>query len=282
MKKRELKTKKKSKITSKKQSVKTLSKKQSVKIPSKKQHLKPIKKNIASSIERVSTGISGFDSLIQGGFIKNSINLLVGSSGCGKSIFSIQFLIEGIKNKERVLYITFEEKKKTFYKNLKEIGIDLETLEKQGYFFFLEYTPEKVRTMLEEGGGSIENIVLLKKINRVVIDSITSFELLFEKDLEKREAALSLFSLLRKWNCTSLLNYEGSPFFEKKSTSRVLDFESDSIILLYLLRGKQERERFIEILKMRGTNHSLHTHSYSIGNKGILVSTKSSKGITNR
>ena len=230
-------------------------------------------------ILRVSTGIAGLDNLIEGGFVKNSINLLIGGSGCGKSIFSIQFLIEGIKHKERVLYITFEEKKKAFFENIKEVGINLEKLEKQGFFFFLEYTPEKVRTMLEEGGGAIENIVLTKKISRLVIDSITSFELLFDKEIEKREAVLSLFSLLRKWQCTSLLTYEGSPFLEKRSTSRVLDFESDSMVLLYLLRGKEKRGRFLEILKMRGTNHSLHTHSYSISNNGINVSLQKSEGI---
>jgi len=241
--------------------------------------LKTVKKK---STKRVSTGIKGLDALIQGGFVKDSINLLIGGSGCGKSIFSIQFLIQGIKNKEKVLYITFEEKKNGFYENIKEVGIDLEKLEKLGYFFFLEYTPEKVKTMLEEGGGAIENIVLSKKISRLVIDSITSFELLFDKEIEKREAVLSLFSLLRKWQVTALLTYEGSPFIEKRATSRVLDFESDSMILLYLLRGKEERGRYLEILKMRGTNHSLHTHAYSISKSGIDVSTEKSQGIINK
>jgi circadian clock protein KaiC len=248
-----------------------------VKGAEEKPALRPVKRTF--HIRRISTGIAGLNTLIEGGFAKESINLLIGGSGCGKSIFSIQFLIEGIRHKEKVLYITFEEKKEGFYKNIKEIGIDLVRLEELGYFHFLEYTPEKVKTMLDEGGGAIENIVLTKKISRLVIDSITSFELLFDKEIEKREAVLSLFSLLRKWQVTALLTYEGSPFLEKRPTSRVLDFESDSMILLYLLRGEEERGRYLEILKMRGTNHSLHTHTYTIGDKGISVSTKKSPGI---
>jgi circadian clock protein KaiC len=220
---------------------------------------------------RVSSGVSGFDDLIEGGFEKNSTNLIVGGSGCGKTIFSLQFLVDGAKKGEKALYITFEEKKNEVYSNMLEFGINLLELEKQGLFFFLEYTPEKVRTMLEEGGGSIENIVLTKKIQRIVIDSITSFELLFEKELEKREAALELFGLIRKWNCTSLLTYEGSPSAEKKETSRVFDFESDSIALLYLVKRKNQRHRFLEVLKMRGTKHSLDVHAYHIGEKGIVV-----------
>jgi len=233
---------------------------------------------INKKLERIPTGIKSFDSIIEGGFWKNSTNLLVGSSGAGKSIFAVEFLINGIKKGERALYVTFEEKKSEVYANMKRFGWDLETYEKQGKFVFLEYTPEKVRTMLEEGGGIIENIVLTKKITRMVIDSITSFELLFEKELQKRESALALFDLIRKWDVTSLLTYEGIPTCERKETSRILDFESDSIILLYFERGKDQRNRFLEVLKMRGTNHSLDIFPFSIDKSGITISKKKYKG----
>ena len=223
-------------------------------------------------IERIPTGIGNFDSLIEGGFEKDSTNLIVGGSGSGKSIFAIKFLVEGIKRGERCLYITFEEKKSEFYENMLRFGWDLEKAEKQGRFVFLEYTPEKVKTMLEEGGGIIESIVLRKKITRLVIDSITSFELLFESEIEKREAALALFGMLRRWNCTSLLTYEGEPAEERKASSRALEFESDSIVLLYFVRAKKQRERFIEVLKMRGTNHSRNIYPFTIGKTGIDIS----------
>jgi circadian clock protein KaiC len=228
---------------------------------------------------KVPTGISDFDDLVAGGYRMHSINLLVGGSGAGKSIFSIQFLLEGIKRGENALYITFEEKKEEFYTNLSEFGFNLEGLEKEGKFFFLEYTPEKVKTMLEEGGGLIETVVLTKKIKRIVIDSITSLMLLFDNDLEKREAALELFTLLRKWECTTLLTYEGNPLEGRvTASSRVVDFESDSITLLYFVRGQKKRLRFLEILKMRGVNHSLSIHPYEIGTKGFRVSKETYEG----
>jgi circadian clock protein KaiC len=231
-----------------------------------------------STNERVATGIKNFDSLIEDGFEKNSTNLIVGSSGSGKTIFAVEFLIEGIKKGENCLYITFEEGKDEFYSNMLDFGWDLAKYEKEGKFFFLEYTPEKVRTMLEEGGGTIESVVLTKKIKRIVIDSITSFELLFEKELEKRESALSLFNMLSKWDCTSLLTYEGTPSPEKKVTSRVLDFESDSIVLLYFVREKKQRNRYLEVLKMRGTKHSLFIYPFTIEKSGIVVSDKTYEG----
>ena len=103
-------------------------------------------------VSRVATGIYGLDKLIEGGFKKNSTNLVAGGPGSGKTIFAIQFLVEGVKKGEPGIYITFEEKK----------------------FVFLEYTPEQVKKILTEGGGLIESVIEKLKITRLVIDSISS------------------------------------------------------------------------------------------------------------
>ena len=219
---------------------------------------------------RVSTGIKKFDNLIQGGFLKNSTNLLVGRSGSGKSIFAVQFLIEGIKKGENCLFISFEEKREDFFGHMKSLGLNLEDLERKGKFFFLEYTPSKVRVMLDEGGGAIESIVLKNKVQRIVLDSVSSLMLLFEKDLEKKEAMFFLSNLTKSWNCTTLLTYEENLSLER-DTSRILDLETDSIILFYFLREAHKRGRFFEILKMRGTSHSLDLHHFRIENNGIIV-----------
>ncbi len=229
-------------------------------------------------IKRVPTGIPNFDRLIEGGFEENSINLVVGDSGSGKTIFATHFLMNAINENENCLYITFEEKKEEFYNNMLNFGWDLEAMEERGRFIFLEYTPEKVKTMLEEGGGTIESIVLRKKISRIVIDSITSFALLFEDDLKKREAALELFNMLRKWGCTCLLTYEEEPSDGDKSQSKTIEFESDSIIAIYFLRAGKERRRYIEILKMRGTKHSREIYPFDLNKSGIIVSKEPYEG----
>jgi len=240
----------------------------------KKMRVKKKIKNIKKT-EKINSGIPGFDKLIEGGFEKNSVNLIIGNSGSGKTIFAVQFLIEGIKNGEKCLYVTFEEKKEEFYRNMLDFGWNLSELEKQGKFTFLEYTPEKVKTMLEEGGGMIESLILDKKIARIVIDSITSFALLFAQELDKREAALSLFDMIRKWNCTSFLTLEENTVDRKEGSSSSLEFEVDSIILLYFVRCKEERERFIEVLKMRGTKHSTEVYPFEISKNGIILGSKS-------
>ena len=231
-------------------------------------------------IVRVSTGIKNLDKITEGGFCKDSTNLVVGGSGNGKSVFAIQFLLEGIKNGESVLYISFEEKKREFYNNVSELGWDLEKYEKEGKFFFLYYTPQKVRNMLEEGGGDIESIVLTKGVTRIAMDSITAFVMLFENEVAMREGTLALFSMLRSWTCTSLLIYERDPLIDEREKSRILEFETDSLILLYFTRlNKSDRERFLEVYKMRGTNHSTSIYPYKISTgKGITVAEKPFNG----
>jgi len=242
-------------------------------LPTKKSSIKKRRK------ERVSTGIKNLDKIIGGGFMKNSTNLVVGGSGNGKSIFSLQFLVEGIKKGESVLYISFEEKKDEFYANMLGLGWDLEKYEKTGKFFFLSYTPQKVRTMLEEGGGEVESIVLTRKVDRIAMDSITAFVLLFKDPVAMREGTLSLFSMLRSWTCTSLLVYERDPLIDEREKSRVLEFETDSLIFLYFIRIKDIRERYLEVYKMRGTDHSKSIYPYTIKTKaGINLSSKPYKG----
>ena len=222
--------------------------------------------------ERVPTHIPGFDKLVDGGFKNGSINLIIGGAGSGKTIFSVAYLVNGIlKHKEPGLYITFEEKREELYENMSEFGWDLAKLEKDKMFIFLEYSPERVKRLLVEGGGLIENIITKYKIKRLVIDSITSFVLLYQDELMKKEASLSLFSLLRSWDCTTLLTSEKYIVNMEKVESGGLEFEVDSIILMYHIKEHGIRKRAMEVLKMRGTKHEIKTLKMEINDKGVIV-----------
>ena len=65
---------------------------------------------IGKVINRVKTGISGFDGLIEGGIPAGFFVVVTGPPGTGKTTFSLQFLLEGVKNKEKCIYFSFEEK----------------------------------------------------------------------------------------------------------------------------------------------------------------------------
>jgi len=246
---------------------------------SKKAVKKVSKKSVKTRNIKISSGIPGLDKLIEGGYEPRSINLVMGDSGSGKSIVAMHFIIEGIKRGEVGLYITFEETREEFYKNMLDMGWDLEKLERSGKFIFLEYSPEKIKMTLDEGGGTIESIIIKSKIKRIVVDSISSFSLMFDDELTKRRANLAFFDLIRKWGCTGMLTLQKTPTLEKHRKGQVLpiEFEVDGVILLHFIRTKKGRERFIEILKMRGVKHSTNVHAYEI-NKGIKIKGKKSLG----
>lgn len=228
-------------------------------------------------IQRVASGIPNFDRLVEGGFWQRSTNLLVGGPGTAKTIFATQFLIEGLKRGENCMYVTFEEKKDQFFANMLRFGWDLKKYESSGKFVFLEYTPLKVKNMLEEGGGSIESVILSKKVARLVIDSVSSFILLFDNELERREAALALFNMIKNWNCTSVLTLEEEQVTSEKTPTKAIEFESDGIIISHYLRVKDKRQRYLEILKMKGTKHAESVYKFDITPKGIKVGTAAVK-----
>lgn len=223
-----------------------------------------------SAPKRISSGVPGFDKLVQGGFKDKSINLVVGGPGSGKTIFTIMFLIEGFKKGEPGIYITFEEKKEKLYEDMLSFGWDLEAYEKKGLFNYLEYTPEQVKRLLIEGGGTVDSIVTKMKAQRLVIDSVTSFSLLYREELAKKEAALALFEIIDKWNCTALLTSQEIGM-EGIEVSAALQFEVDSITILYHEKRKGERMRALEVLKMRGTKIPNETYAIKINGCGFEV-----------
>ena len=231
-----------------------------------------------TSRRRISTGIKKLDSLLQGGYKESSINLVEGGPGSGKTIFSTQFLVEGIKRGEPVAYITFEVNKSKYYEDMKAIGWDLEKYEKDGLFTFLAYTPEQIKRILVEGGGTIDTIITKRKIKRLVIDSITSFALLYGNELAKKEAALTLFSVIDTWQCTALLTAQSEEGDSKgEMISAALDFEVDGIIVLYHLKEKGLRRRGLEILKMRGTKIPNKLMDFDVGKGGLILKSSTFK-----
>ncbi len=223
------------------------------------------------SKDRVATAIPGLDNVMEGGFERFSTNLIAGGAGSGKTIFGVQFLVNGIaKFNEPGVYLTFEENKKKLQGHMLKFGWDLEKLEKQNKLAIIEYMPEHVEKLIEEGGGIIENTISGIKAKRIVIDSLTAFTLLFRGDLERKKACLSLFKMLQRWGCTTLLVAEQEPDYEKHQ-STLMEFEADGVILLYNIRKGDYRERSLEILKLRGTHHSSSVFLMKITPKGIVI-----------
>lgn len=219
--------------------------------------------------KRCSSGIHGLDEAIGGGFLNNSTNLVVGGPGTGKSIFAMQFLVDGAMSGDNGVYITFEEKKDSILKNL-DFSWGLENLEKEGKLLIMEFSPDELKKVIKHGLLDLEFLVRKKvQAKRIVIDSVSAYYLLFNTENEGREGLLKLFNTLKSWNLTSLLIAEYET--EKPSAYSIPEFQSDTVIRLYNQPRSGVRERYMEILKMRGTKHSANIFPMKITDKGIEV-----------
>ena len=221
-------------------------------------------------LERVPTGIKGLDDAMSGGFITDSINLVAGSPGSGKSIFAMQYLVNGAKKyNEPGVYITFEERKNKITQYMGNFGWDLKNLIANKKIEILEQSPMDIKkATAKELLGLKFKIVKELKAKRLVIDSMSAFSLLFKDDFEKRTAHIQLFEMLRDWGVTALLTAE---YDIEDHKSMPLDFEVDSIVWLYNMKKADVRTRALEIYKMRGSKHLQKTFPLELSDKGVII-----------
>ena len=249
-------------------------------IKNKSLHFEDMKKNIQNAFKndsgssddnRVSTGIPGLDEVMESGFRRNSVNVIGGGAGTGKSIFAMQFLVDGIEKKnENGIYISFEESEDKILNDYKKFNWNLKDKIKDRQLVILHYTPEQVNKVLEMGGGVIRDTIDEVSAKRLVIDSVTAFTLLYEKDLEKRKALLQLFEAINKWGITALLVSEQEEDPDRHQATTI-EFEVDGVVLLYNIRKGDIRERSLEVFKMRATQHAGRIFPMKIDNNGITI-----------
>lgn len=244
--------------------------KQSSRQETKKQEIQEEHKEHAI-VNRVHTGIPGLDEVMGGGLRPNTVNLLGGGAGSGKSIFCMQYLIEGIKkHNENGIYISFEESVEKIKDDMASLGWDLSKLEKEKKLVILYYSPEQIQKVLDSGGGIVRDVIEVIKAKRLVIDSLTAFTLLYENDIQKRKSVLHLFDAIYKWNVTAVLTGEHESDIDKHR-SNIMEFEVDSVLLLYNLRKGDIRERSLEVFKMRGSKHANKIFPMKIDDNGICI-----------
>ncbi len=229
------------------------------------------------AIDRVSTGIPGFDKLIQAGFVKGSINLISGGPGTGKTIFSMQFLFNGAtKFNENGLFISFEENLHGLKQDALVFGWDFDNLEKQGKVIFMTLKPLNNPSLTSD----LVKLIHKHDIKRVVIDSISVYAMVFNADYFKlRRELYNLCDLLEEQGCTTILTAEvtGEAPLDISSSggslSRdgLIEYIADSVITLHNSGIGGEADRAIRVLKMRRTDHEKAPIPMMIGPNGVVI-----------
>jgi circadian clock protein KaiC len=222
-------------------------------------------------MERVPTGIDGFDELIENGLPKESVIIVAGNPGAGKTTFAAQFLHTGAtKLTERGIYVCFAETRESLIRNLLRFGWNFEKLEREGRISILDLSTTK-----EPGIQSNLNLIL-DKINdigaeRLVIDSFSAFSMALTEAADIRFLIHLLYRFVQKIGCTTIL-ISDTPWGSQKIGSGVEEFIADGIILMQTKFDENSNlKRTLSIIKMRSTNHSKKTHEYEITSQGIHI-----------
>jgi circadian clock protein KaiC len=225
-------------------------------------------------LERISTGISGLDGLIEGGIPKGSTILIAGNPGTGKTILTAHFLYDGLTRNENAIYVSFSESKEQFFNNTDRFSMDFRKFYNQNKFSFLDLssvTNDGIQDALEEVLATIKAI----NAKRLVIDSFSAILQSFENLNEARIALhVVLGKMLRAERITNMLIAE-VPIGTNSIGSGIEEFVADGIIKLE--HGNDNAIPIIvKIIKMRTTAIDRQPHVCVIKKSGMIVFPKQS------
>jgi len=220
--------------------------------------------------ERISTGNKELDILLDGGFLKNSMILLAGNPGAGKTILSSNFIYHGALNGEHGVYACFAETRKRLIQDMKKFGIDFSAMIRRRKVEVLDLSigsETEVQTALNQIFDSLTTL----RAKRLVVDSVTAMAMGLETEFEKRHLIRLLYRLILKTGCTTIAITD-IPWNTNRIGESIEEFVADGIILMeHYYDESGNLKRRIRITKMRGTNHSRKTHMYSITAKGLII-----------
>ncbi len=233
-------------------------------------------------IERklVKSGIPGLDKVLGGGLLHGSIITIGGPTGAGKSTFAMQFLYEGAtKYNEPGLYISIEDSREAMLFHMSGYKWEIAKAEKEQKLVFLDYPVYEIDQFLQQY-GAIQEIINTTGIKRVVIDSIMPIAFFFKTEEERKKGFLKFIDNIRKWGVTTMIVSEDttvSNFDSIPNTAYGIESFTDGWINISYRpdpKKKNERVRMMEVIKMKGINHSMKLYPVTIGNDGFKIAMK--------
>lgn len=221
------------------------------------------------------TGIKGLDDITTGGLSKNRPTLVLGNTGCGKTIMAMEFLVKGIELfDESAVFMAFEEKTDELVLNVKSLGYDLDKHIAKNKIY-IEHLHLDRDEILEAGQYDIEGLFVRLgyaidkvKAKRVVLDSLdTLFYGLDYKIL--RSEFKRLLSWLKEKKVTAIITAElGDSFLTRHGLE---EYVADCVIVLDHRVDDQVATRRIRVVKYRGSINGSSEYPFVIDEKGIIV-----------
>jgi KaiC/GvpD/RAD55 family RecA-like ATPase len=223
-------------------------------------------------VELAKTGIEGLDEILNGGIVRNSTTLVSGNPGAGKSILGLQYIYNGVEMfDEKGIFLSFEENEKDLRQAAESIGFD-------NWQEHVDNDDIKVydkQVLLRENDFSSSLELLLgdlddEQYERLVLDSLTMFQLFFENEREQRTYLLKFTDILSENNLTTLMTNEQGTVFPETDIG-LENFLTDGNIFLLQTPTDSGVNRYVWVAKMRKKNIDTDIFPMEIVDGGITV-----------
>jgi circadian clock protein KaiC len=227
------------------------------------------------TLKKSSSGIDGLDEITEGGLPTGRPTLICGSAGCGKTMFAMQFLLNGAENDEPGLFVSFEETQQELEKNFASLGIDLKALEAEKKFA-VEYIYMERSEIEETGEFDLEGLFIrleyaVKQLGakRIVLDTVEAIFSGLPNEFILRAELRRLFAWTKDKGLTAVITGERG---ENSLTRYGLEeYVADCVILLDNPVVNKISTRNLRIIKYRGSAHGFNEYPFLIDSNGISV-----------
>jgi circadian clock protein KaiC len=239
------------------------------------------------SLPKSPTGISGMDEITGGGLPQGRPTLVAGSAGCGKTLFAMEFLVNGaIDYNEPGVFLAFEENAEELAQNVASLGFDLKGLIKQKKLI-IDYVRIERAEIQETGEYDLEGLFIrlghaIDTIGakRVVLDTVeVLFSALPNQGILRTELQ-RLFRWLKDKGVSAVITAERGD--GTMTRFGLEEYVADCVILLDHRVTEQMSTRRLRIVKYRGTLHGTNEYPFLITKDGISVLPITSIGLNHK
>lgn len=223
----------------------------------------------SSSDTRISSGLPELDRMVGGGYFRDSVILLSGATGTGKTLTVTHFIQGGYEAGEKSLLFAFEESREQLTRNARGWGIDFERMQREGKLKVVPVYPHAMP--IEDHLLRMRDVMEEFDPQRVVVDSLSALERVTSLR-SFREFIINLTSFIKHREIAGMFTSTASKISGGDSvTEKHISTLTDTILLLRYVESFGAMRRGMLVLKMRGSTHDKEIREYTIDGTGMHI-----------